>query len=109
MSYPISRPSFAPAAVAAPRFHAHERAAELISRYPNLSRSQIDNLIGIFPRLSALDLSLMMADEKLAPRLEAFCSAHRDSISPSLSDYAVIAVIMAFPILAFLVVVLAGL
>lgn len=108
MSYPIPRPSFAAVNEAAPRLGAHERAAQLISRYPNLSQSQTENLAHLFPRLSALDLSLMMSDDDLAPRLEAFYAAHRDMMSPSLSDYAVIGIIIAFPILMFLVLVLAG-
>ena len=106
MPYPLSRPSFAPAVAAAPRFQAHGRAAELVSRYPDLSGQQLGELAAIFPRLSALDVALMMADKKLAPRLDAFCSANRDLVSPSLSDYAAIAAIMSFPLVAFLAVVL---
>ena len=98
MSYPLSRPSFAPAIAVPSRSRAHQRAAELVSRYPSLSRPQIDELAGLFPRLGAMDVALMMADERLAPRLEAFCSANRDLVSPSLADYAVIAAIMALPL-----------
>ena len=108
MPYPLPEPRFAHAARAAPRVGAHERAAQLISSYPNLSHSQIENLAGLFPRLSALDLSLMMSDDDLAPRLEAFYAAHRELISPSLSDYAVIGAIVAFPIVALLALMLAG-
>lgn len=106
MSYPMPEHGFAPAATS--RLGAHERAAQLISRYPNLSQSQIEHLAGLFPRLSALDLSLMMSDDDLAPRVEAFYATHREMMSPSLSDYAVIGIIIAFPILLFLVLVLAG-
>src|SRR5690606_23025703 len=108
MPHPMSRSSFAAVNEAAPRLGTHERAAQLISRYPNLNHSQIENLANLFPRLSALDLSLMMSDEDLAPRLEAFYATHRDRMSPSLSDYAVIGIIIAFPILMFLVLVVAG-
>ena len=50
----------------------------------------------------------MMSDDDLAPRLEAFYAAHRELISPSLSDYAVIGAIVAFPIVALLALMLAG-
>lgn len=108
MSYPLSRPSFAPALARVPRSHVHARAAELVSRYPSLSRHQIDELAAIFPRLSATDVALMMADEKLAPRLDAFCAANRELVSPSFADYAVIAAIMSLPLLLLLVTLLTG-
>lgn len=108
MPYSMSRPSFARSEQVSPRMGAHERAAVLISRYPNLSRAQIENLAGLVPKLSALDLSLIMADDNLAPRLELFFASHRELISPSFSDYLVIGAIIAFPIVVFLALVLAG-
>jgi hypothetical protein len=108
MLYPLARPSFAPPVAAAPRSQVHARAAELVSRYPNLSRPQMDELVAIFPRLSAMDVALIMADKQRAPRLEAFRAAHRDLVSPSLSDYAVIAAIMGFPLMTLLAVMVAS-
>lgn len=107
MSCSLSKSGFAHMLDAGPR--AHNRFAELIARYPNLSQSQIEQLIGVFPRLGALDLALMMSDDNLGPRLEAFCSAHRELISPSLADYAVIGAILALPVMLATAVVLAGL
>lgn len=104
----MSRPSFVRSEQAAPRLGAHERAAVLISRYPNLSRAQIESLAGLMPKLSALDLSLMMSDDNLAPRLESFFAAHRELIAPSFSDYLVIGAIIAFPLVVFLALLLAG-
>lgn len=104
MPYPLSRPSFAPAFAPASGPRAHGRAAELVSRYPDLSARQIDELAAIFPRLSALDVALMMADKKLAPRLDAFCAANRDLVAPSLSDYAAIAGFVALPVMALLAI-----
>ena len=106
MPYPLARPSFSPAAPAKPRVYRPARAAELVRRYPHLSRPQIDELAALLPRLNARDMAMMISDDELAPRLDAFWSTHRDLISPSLADYAVIAAIMAFPALALLVVVL---
>ena len=107
MSHSLSKPGFAQMLDAGPR--AHNRFAELIARYPNLSEPQIEQLIGVFPRLGALDLALMMSDDNLGPRLEAFCSAHRELISPSLADYAVIGAILALPVMVAAAFVLSGL
>lgn len=106
MSYPLSKPGFAHMLDAGPR--AHNRFAELISRYPNLSEAQIEHLIGVFPRLGALDVALMMSDDNLGPRLDAFCSAHRELISPSLADYAVIGAILALPAMLAVAAMLAA-
>lgn len=106
MPYPLSRPSFAAAMPAKPVRHSPARAAELVSRYPNLSRAQIDELAALMQRLNARDVALMIADEDLAPRLDAFWSAHRDLLTPSMADYAVIAAILSFPVVAWLVAVL---
>ena len=108
MPYPLSRPSFAPAFASAPRSNVYQRVAELVSRYPDLSRPQIDELAEIFPRLRAMDVALMMGDKKLAPRLDAFCAANRDLVSPSLADYAVVAAIVSLPFLVLLVLMLAS-
>ena len=108
MPYPLSRPSFRPSPSARPHAGRPARAAELVGRYPQLSRAQIDELASLLPRLNARDVALIISDEELAPRLDAFWTAHRELIAPSLSDYAVIAAIMSFPALAFLVVVLAN-
>jgi hypothetical protein len=108
MPYPLSRPSFAPALASAPRTHVHQRAAELVSRYPGLSRPQLEELAAIFPRLSAMDVALMMGDRTLAPRLDAFCAANRHLISPSLADYAVIAAIMSLPFMVLFVLMIAN-
>ena len=108
MPYSLSRPSFSPASPARPFPFSPARAAELVRRYPNLGRAQIDELVALLPRLNARDVALMIADEDLAPRLDAFWTTHRDLLSPSLSDYAVIAAILSLPVMAFLVVVLAN-
>ena len=108
MSYFFPRVSLAPALAAPPLSHNHSRAAELLRRYPDLSRPQRDELVALFPRLRPVDVALMMADDTLAPRLDAFCSANRNLVSPSLSDYAVIGAILSFPLLALLVLLAAN-
>jgi hypothetical protein len=106
MPYPLSRPKFSLAVRSGVIPWNPARAAELVKRYPNLSQSQIEELAAVLPRLNARDMALMIADEEIAPKLDAFWTRHRDLVTPSLSDYAVIGAILAFPMLAFLVIVL---
>ena len=108
MPYALSRPSFAPALANTRRSQVHQRAAQLISRYPDLGRPQLDELVAIFPRLSAMDVALMLGDQKLAPRLDAFCAANGHLVSPSLADYAVVGAIMSLPFLVLLVLMIAS-
>ncbi len=105
MSHPLSRPGFAHASA---RDHAHERVAALVARYPDLSPAQMSELAGQFPRLGALDVALMMADDRLGPKLEAFCSANRDLLSPAWQDYAVIGAILSLPVVILLTLMAAG-
>jgi hypothetical protein len=108
MSYPLTRPSFAVAANRTPRSLVHEQVADLIGRYPDLSSCELSCLVALFPRLRALDLSLMMADPDLSPRLEAFCATNRDLLGPSWADFAVIGAILSLPILILVTFVLGG-
>jgi hypothetical protein len=104
MHHPLIRPAFAFAARPTPRSLsvAHQQAVELIRRYPGLTGLELDRLVGLFPRLSSLDLSLMMADAELCPRLNAFCATHRAKISTPWADLAVIGAILALPVLILL-------
>ena len=110
MLYPSLKRSFAFPADARSRgpSSVHQQTADLIGRYPALSKPELDRLVGLFPRLSALDMSLIMADAKLNPRLEAFCTTHRDLLRPSFPDMAVIGAILSLPILILVTLILAG-
>ena len=57
-----------------------EMAADLVSRYPNLSEIELARLINLYRELSALDVALMMSDEALAPRLDRFVGEHRSAV-----------------------------
>jgi hypothetical protein len=110
MLYPSLKRSFAFPGDASPRgpSSVHQHAADLIGRYPALSKPELDRLVGLFPRLSALDMSLIMADARLNPRLEAFCTTHRYLLRPSLADMAVIGAILSLPILILATLIVAG-
>jgi hypothetical protein len=110
MSYPSSRLSFAFAGQSSARSSpaVHEQAAKLIDRYPALSKPELERLAGLFSRLTALDMSMMMADADLSPKLEAFCTTHRAMLRPSSADLAVVGAILSLPILILATIILTG-
>ena len=61
---------------------------ELVSRYPNLSETELARLINLYRNLSALDTALMLSDEGLAPRLDRFSKEHRSKVRPAFRQYA---------------------
>jgi hypothetical protein len=65
-----------------------DEACELISRYPNLSETALARLINLYRGLSALDVALLLSDEKMAPNLDRFSADHRSKIRTSFRHYA---------------------
>jgi hypothetical protein len=61
---------------------------ELIDRYPNLGEIGLARLINLYRELSALDIALLLSDEKLAPNLDRFSADHRSKIRAPLRHYA---------------------
>jgi hypothetical protein len=73
---------------AAPAPRPLEEARALIGRYPNLSETELARLINVYRQLSALDMALMLSDEKVAPRLDRFSADHRSKIRTPFRQYA---------------------
>jgi len=65
-----------------------DEARELISRYPNLSETALARLINLYRGLSALDVALMLSDEKLASRMDRFSADNRSRIRTPFRQYA---------------------
>jgi len=65
-----------------------DEASELIRRYPNLSEIELARLINLYCGLSALDMALMLSDERLAPSLDRFSADHRSRIRTPFRQYA---------------------
>ena len=65
-----------------------DKARELIGRYPNLSETELARLINLYRELSALDMALMLSDERIAPRLDRFSADHRSKIRTPFRHYA---------------------
>ena len=78
-----------------------EEVQMLLVHYPHLSDDALDRLIAIYPRLPVLDAGLITADERLAPKLDAFHDAHGHRIRMPLSH---VMVILAVPLFYLAVV-----
>jgi hypothetical protein len=65
-----------------------DQARELVARYPNLSEIELARLIDLYRHFSALDMALLLSDEKIAPRLDCFSSENRSKIRPPFRQYA---------------------
>lgn len=85
------------------RSHAHARFAELVADYPHLSPEQLTEATELFPQLSALEMALMMSDDRLAGKLDRFRREQRRQIRTPFSQYAVLVAIAlgGLAILAF--------
>ena len=65
-----------------------QQTTKLIDRYPNLSEVELARLINLYRELPALDVALMLSDEKIAPRLDRFFVDHRSKIRTPFRQYA---------------------
>ena len=70
-----------------------EDVAELIVRYPDLSEVELARLINLYRQLSALDVALMVSDEKLGVKMDEFFADHRAKLKAPFRQYAVLVAI----------------
>ena len=82
-----------------------DEARELIRRYPNLSEIELARLINLYRGLSALEMALMLSDEKVAPNLDRFSADHRLRIRTPFRQYAAL---VAYAVVGVAVVVWAA-
>ena len=67
----------------------YQSAIDLIERYPDLSEKELDQLISLYPQLSPVEMALMISNEKIAGKLDAFRRAHLRRIRTPFRHYAV--------------------
>lgn len=78
-----------------------EQASELINRYPSVSEIELARLINLYRELSAVDMALMLSDEKLAPNLDRFSADHRPKIRTPFRQYAALTLYAVLGMAAF--------
>jgi hypothetical protein len=54
----------------------YQSAIDLLGRYPDLSKEELDQLISLYPQLSPVELAMMISNEEIAGKLDAFNRAH---------------------------------
>jgi hypothetical protein len=52
------------------------KVERLLTRYPDITEQELSYLIGTFPYLPPVDVSLMLADDALLEKLESFHHDH---------------------------------
>ena len=90
--YAPSTPSAEPAGTP------QEQLRGLLSRYPNLSETELARMINLYRGISALDAALMLSDPAIAPTLDRFTSEHRSKVRPPFRHYAGLLVYAAMAI-----------
>jgi hypothetical protein len=66
---------------------------DLIDRYPMVGEVELARLINLYRELSALDVALMISDEKFGPKLALFFDDHRSRIRTPFRQYAILVAI----------------
>ena len=77
----------------APAGAALQQFRTLIDRYPMVSEVELARLINLYRDLSALDVALMISDEKFGPKLDLFFKDNRSQIRTPFRDYAILVAI----------------
>ena len=67
--------------------------ADLLARYPHLNDEDIGRAIESYRGLSALEVALIISDEKLGPKLTRFRNDHRSALRTPFREYAVLVAI----------------
>jgi hypothetical protein len=83
----------APERAGAPASVALQQFSELIDRYPMVSEVELARLINLYRELSALDVALMVSDERFGPKLDLFFQDHRSKIRTPFRHYAILVAI----------------
>lgn len=65
-------------------------ATELIGRYPDLSKEELRKLKAIYPQLSPVEMALMISNEEIAAKLDAFTRQHPHVARTPFGHYAVL-------------------
>ncbi len=73
----------------------YSTAIELIGRYPELTKDELRVLLSIYPHLSPVEMALMISNDDIAARLDAFNRAHPALTRTPFRQYAVLVGILA--------------
>jgi hypothetical protein len=81
-----------------------QRAAELLARYPDLTKTEVAEIVDFLRNGSSLDVGLLTSQLELRPQLDAFTAEHKKELQLGLGEAAAaVAGIAAFLALCWLV------
>ena len=73
----------------------YQTAIDLLGRYPDLSKEELDELIALYPQLSPVEMAMTIPNEEIAGKLDAFRREHRRRMRTPFGHYAVFVGIFA--------------
>ena len=80
------------------------RTAELVARYPDLSKEETAQVVDFLRNGSSLDIGLLTSQVELRPQLDAFMAEHKKKLQLGIGEAtAAVAGIIAFLALCWLV------
>jgi hypothetical protein len=86
-----------------PWLTSREQVAELLARYPKVSKNENREILEFMKTGRHLDIGLLTSNEKLRPNLDAFMEAHKKHFRVGFGEAtAVVAMIVAFLLAAWL-------
>ncbi len=72
-------------------------------RYPRLAEHDVETMIGLYLRLTMLDMAMIMTDDKLTKMMEMFKRDHPKRLGGSLTPLIVVLIILSFAIITAIV------
>jgi hypothetical protein len=77
-----------------------ERVAQLLARYPHVSKNENREILDFMKTGRHLEIGLLTSNEKLRPNLDAFIEDHQKHFRVSFTEAAAVVVLIAAFILA---------
>jgi len=71
----------------------------MLARYPRLTTDENARLLALLPSIPLLDTAIIMADEHLSKKLDAFYLAHRDAFAARWSRLLPVIIVLALSVL----------
>lgn len=74
----------------------------MLARYPRLTTDENARMLALLPSIPLLDTAIIMADEHLSKKLDAFYLAHRDAFAARWSRLLPVIIVLALSVLGLL-------
>ncbi len=82
--------------------HTSREVEAMLARNPRLTTDENARLLALLPSIPLLDTAIIMADEHLSKKLDAFYLAHRDAFAARWSRVLPVIIVLALSFLGLL-------